>query len=49
MILFEPLVELFVSAKETFQGFANDVLVRRASKESCIALKHCVRFLVETR
>src|SRR6266849_3954933 len=47
MILFKPLVELFVSAEETFQGFANDVLVRRSSEESRIALKHRVRFLVE--
>jgi len=26
----QPLVELFVPPEETLQGFANDVLVRRA-------------------
>jgi hypothetical protein len=47
MIFFEPLVELLVSAEQTFQRFADDVLMRCASEESRIALKHCVRFLVE--
>src|SRR6266704_242053 len=47
MILFEPLVEFLVSAEQAFQGFTDDVLVRRPSEEGCITLKHCVRFLVE--
>src|SRR5260370_40785142 len=46
MILFKPQVELLVSTEQTLQRFADDVLVRRASEESRIALKHRVRFLV---
>src|SRR5882724_6851550 len=49
MILFEPLAELLVSAEETFQRFADNVLMRRAAEEGRIALEHCVRLLVETR
>ena len=45
MIPFKPLNELLVSTEEAFQGFANDVLVRRASEEGCITLKHGMRFL----
>jgi hypothetical protein len=48
MVFLKPLVELLVSPKETFEGFTDDVLVRRATKESRIALKHGVSFLVET-
>ncbi|MGB8325545.1 MAG: hypothetical protein WCE52_21480 [Candidatus Acidiferrum sp.] len=48
MVLLKPLVGLFVSTEEAFQGFADDVLVGRASKEGRKALKHCVCFLVET-
>src|SRR5229473_3405011 len=48
MILFKPLVELLVSAEQPFQRLANDVLVRSTSEKGRIALKHCVRFLVET-
>src|SRR5260370_39996016 len=47
MILFKPLVELFVSAEETFQRFTDDVFVGCASEESCITLEHRVRLLVE--
>ena len=45
MIPFKPLNELLVSTEEAFQGFVNDVLVRRASEEGCITLKHGMRFL----